>query len=101
MKRLKAVQATETAIVRRRGPDQFASAPAIAIGRPESDDKAVLLTSPQLAIKLNVPPSWIREKTRQRARTRDEDPLPVVRLGKYVRFDWKAVSEWLERQSTR
>jgi predicted DNA-binding transcriptional regulator AlpA len=101
MKKLKAAQATETAIVRRREPGQLATTPAIAIGRLESDEKPVLLTSPQLAAKLAVPPSWVREKTRERARKRDEDPLPVVRLGKYVRFDWSAVSAWLARQSAR
>lgn len=99
MKRLKAAQGTETAIVRHRGPGQLASAPAVAM--PESDEKPMLLNAGQLATRLNVPSSWIREKTRRRARTRDEDPLPIVRLGKYVRFDWHAVTEWLERQSKR
>jgi hypothetical protein len=101
MKRLKAAQATETAIVRRRGPGQLATTPAIATGRLESDEKSVLLNAGQLATRLNVPPSWIREKTRARARTRDEDPLPIVRLGKYVRFSWPAVEAWLARQSAR
>jgi hypothetical protein len=57
-----------------------------------------LLTPEQLSAKLNVPPSWVREKTRERARLRDKDPLPVVRLGKYVRFSWPAVEAWLARQ---
>lgn len=60
---------------------------------------AVLLTSQQLAERLAVPPSWVREKTRQRARVRDEDPLPVIRLGKYVRFHWPSVQAWLARQN--
>ncbi len=59
----------------------------------------VLLTPQQLAERLAVPVSWIREKTRERARVRDDDPLPVIRLGKYVRFDWNQVLEWLKRQS--
>jgi hypothetical protein len=58
-----------------------------------------LLTPQQLAEKLAVPASWIREKTRRRARVRDSDPLPVVRLGKYVRFRWTEVEAWLARQS--
>jgi excisionase family DNA binding protein len=62
-------------------------------------EQAVLLTPDQLSKRLNVPVTWIREKTRERARVRDKDPLPVVRLGKYVRFDWDAVQEWLRRQS--
>jgi hypothetical protein len=61
---------------------------------------ATLLTPQQLAERLAVPPSWVREKTRERARVRDKDPLPVVRLGKYVRFDWEAVRAWLNRQGS-
>jgi len=59
----------------------------------------VLLTPQQLADKLTVPTTWVREKTRERARIRDVDPLPLVRLGKYVRFDWAEVEIWLKRQS--
>jgi hypothetical protein len=57
-----------------------------------------LLTPAELAARLAVGESWVREKTRERARTRDKDPLPIVRLGKYVRFDWEAVRGWLARQ---
>ena len=64
-------------------------------GAPEP----VLLTPQELAKRLAVPVSWIREKTRERARQRDRDPLPVVRLGKYVRFDWRQVQAWIQRQS--
>jgi hypothetical protein len=65
----------------------------------EQQPGAVLLTPEQLAQRLAVPVSWIREKTRERARVRDADPLPTVRLGKYVRFDWGQITTWLERQS--
>lgn len=65
---------------------------------PASAPITTLLTPEQLSEKLNVPPSWVREKTRERARIRDKDPLPVVRLGKYVRFSWPAVEAWLARQ---
>jgi hypothetical protein len=60
---------------------------------------AVLLTPQQLAERLAVPTSWIREKCRQRARERDSDPLPRVVLGKYIRFRWSDVESWLQRQS--
>jgi hypothetical protein len=63
-----------------------------------AEPPASLLTPEQLAEKLSVPPSWIREKTRERARIRDKDPLPVIRLGKYVRFSWPVVEAWLARQ---
>jgi len=62
------------------------------------ETKAVLLTPAQLAERLAVPASWVKEKTRQRARERDADPLPVIRLGKYVRFSWDDVAAWLSRQ---
>lgn len=68
--------------------------------KAERAQAAILLTPAELAAKLNVPVSWIREKTRERARIRDEDPLPIVRLGKYVRFDWSEVEAWLKRQSS-
>jgi len=58
-----------------------------------------LLTPEQLAERLAVAESWVREKTRERARARDKDPLPVIRLGKYVRFRWSDVEAWLERQN--
>jgi hypothetical protein len=64
-----------------------------------SESNAVLLTPKQLAERLAVPTTWIREKTRQRARERDSDPLPVVRLGKYCRFRWSDIEAWLQRQS--
>ena len=43
-----------------------------------------VLTPEELAQRLKVPQSWVYEKTRGRSR----DPLPVIRLGKYMRFNW-------------
>jgi len=57
-----------------------------------------LLTPAELAARLRVAESWVREKTRKRSRLRDADPLPVVRLGKYVRFNWGEVEKWVARQ---
>jgi hypothetical protein len=65
------------------------------------ETKAVLLTPAQLAERLAVPASWVKEKTRTRALERDSDPLPCVRLGRYVRFDWNDVLAWIERQKQR
>jgi hypothetical protein len=70
------------------------------IEQPQVASPGVLLTPAELAARLAVPQSWIREKTRERARVRDADPLPVVRLGKYVRFSWPAVEAWLARHGT-
>jgi hypothetical protein len=77
---------TKTKIAQTKPGDAAASGPG------------ALLTPAELAARLAVPPSWIREKTRGRARQRDSDPLPVVRLGKYTRFSWPAVEAWLQRQ---
>jgi hypothetical protein len=37
---------------------------------------------------LKVPDSWVYEKTRGRCR----NPIPCLRLGRYVRFNWVAVA---------
>jgi hypothetical protein len=66
---------------------------------PESQNTSELLLTPkQLSKRLSVPISWVREKSRKRARERDADPLPIVRLGKYVRFSWPEIQAWIERQ---
>jgi excisionase family DNA binding protein len=66
--------------------------------QPRAPSAGVLLTPAELAERLRVAESWVREKTRGRARVRDKDPLPVVRLGKYVRFNWSEVEKWIARQ---
>ena len=55
-----------------------------------------LLTPEQLADRLQVPKSWVFEQTRNRAKVRNPHPLPCIRMGKYIRFSWVAVSEWLQ-----
>lgn len=58
-----------------------------------------LLTPDELAQRLKVPKSWVFEQTRERAKVRNEIPLPCIRLGKYLRFSWAEVSEWMGRNS--
>jgi excisionase family DNA binding protein len=58
-----------------------------------SDD---ILTPEEVAARLKVPESWVYEKTRARCR----NPIPCLRLGRYVRFDWNAVITWLTAAST-
>lgn len=64
-------------------------------------DQNDLLTPEQLAQRLQVPKSWVFEQTRERARVRakTKNLLPVIRMGKYLRFSWTAVSEWLLTQN--
>ena len=48
-----------------------------------------LLDAAEIAERLNVPVSWVRESTRSGA-------MPCVELGRYRRYDWAAVELWLE-----
>ena len=57
-----------------------------------------ILTPRQLAERLQVKPSWIYEQTRHRSGLRNPDPLPHIKMGLYLRFDWPDVLAWLERQ---
>jgi hypothetical protein len=52
--------------------------------------------SRELARRLTVPVSWIRDQVRARS----EDPLPHLNLGKYVRFLWgsPALEQWIRRR---
>jgi len=54
-----------------------------------------LLSVEELAGKLNVHKSWVYSRTRQTG----PNTIPRVRLGKYVRFEWEKVQEWIERQN--
>jgi len=55
-----------------------------------------VLDAAELAQRWRVPASWVREQTRQRA----SDPLPCVRLGRYVRFEWGSpkLAQWWEKR---
>jgi hypothetical protein len=57
-----------------------------------------ILTPVQLAERLHVKPTWVYEQTRDRADVRNADPLPFIKMGRYLRFDWKDILSWLERQ---
>ena len=55
---------------------------------------ARLLTVEEVAELLQVPKSWVYERTRRRALQQ----LPHLKLGKYLRFEESAVLEYLARQ---
>lgn len=54
-----------------------------------------LLTPQELAERLKVKTSWVFEQTRTRAKVRNKTPLPCIPLGRYLRFHWPTVCEWL------
>jgi hypothetical protein len=58
-----------------------------------------IIDARELANRWAVPETWVREQTRSRA----ADPLPHVRLGRYVRFEWGSpdLGEWWRRRRTR
>jgi len=65
---------------------------------PGKLDPAHILRPEQLGERLKVPVSWVYENTRRRAGRRSADPLPCIRMGKYLRFYWPEVEKWLERR---
>jgi hypothetical protein len=62
---------------------------------PEKLTQYEFIDSRELARRLTVPQSWIRDQVRARS----QDPLPHVNLGKYVRFLWgsPALELWIQR----
>lgn len=56
-----------------------------------------LLSVEEVAELLQVPVSWVYERTRSRGVNR----IPGFRLGKYWRFDESEVLAWLERQRSQ
>ena len=61
-------------------------------------DAIHILTPEELAERLKVPVTWVYENTRNRAKVRNADPLPTIRMGKYLRFYWPEIEKWLERR---
>jgi hypothetical protein len=74
------------------------SKPADAFQQTAPEVPIGILTPQQLAVRLQVKPSWIYEQTRHRSGVRNPDPLPYIKMGLYLRFDWRDVLAWLERQ---
>ena len=54
-----------------------------------------IIDSKELARRLRLPESWVRD----RVRGRSPDPLPHVKVGRYVRFEWGGpeLVEWWAR----
>ena len=54
----------------------------------------LLMTVDELAEALKVPKSWVYSRTRQI----DTGSIPRVQVGKYIRFRFQDVMDWIERQ---
>ena len=56
----------------------------------------IIIDSAELAKRLNLPESWVRDQVRSRA----VDPIPHKKFGKYVRFVWGSpeLEKWLKRR---
>ena len=66
--------------------------------RPRADDELQeLLTVDEVAAVLKVSRSWVYEHTRARG-TAPGERLPHIKVGKYVRFDARAVRAFLEKK---
>ncbi len=54
-----------------------------------------IIDSKELASRWRLPESWVRD----RVRARSDDPLPHVKVGRYVRFEWGSpeLVEWWAR----
>ncbi len=58
-----------------------------------------LLTPAELAERLKVSETWVYEQTRTRATVRTEEAIPVVPVGRYLRFYWPDICDWLKRKA--
>jgi excisionase family DNA binding protein len=66
----------------------------------EGDDEAdlqELLTVEEVAALLKVSKSWVYEHTRSRGTPRSER-LPYIKVGKYVRFDARALRAFIQKK---
>ena len=51
------------------------------------------LTIEELSLKLQVPKSWIYDRTRFKE-------IPFFKIGKYIRFKESEIENWLKNQSS-
>lgn len=51
-----------------------------------------LLTAKEVAERLSLPESWVREATR-------DGRLPHLALGRYRRYRWPEIEAWLDEQA--
>ena len=58
--------------------------------------ESAVIDSKELSRRWNVPESWIRDSVRSRS----GDPIPCIRMGRYVRFEWGSteLEAWFDRR---
>jgi hypothetical protein len=56
-----------------------------------------LLSLDELAARLKISKTTAYGLTRHRAKVRSDNPLPCFKLGKELRFNWTAVTQWLDQ----
>jgi hypothetical protein len=49
----------------------------------------------ELAETLGVPPSWVYARTRLKG----SESIPCLRVGKYLKFEFDKVMDWLKKQN--
>jgi excisionase family DNA binding protein len=67
-------------------PSPVSVAPSVVSSNPEP-----FLTREQVAARLCVEPSTVYELTKSRNR----NPIPYSKIGKYQRFRWSEIEKWL------
>jgi hypothetical protein len=74
-------------------PDRLRDMATDLAGSPKRYE---FIDSEELALRWNLPESWVREQVR----TRSTDPIPHIRFGKYVRFRWGSpeLETWADRR---
>jgi hypothetical protein len=67
------------------------------MAKQEALEMFEIIDTDELAGKLKVKPCWIRNHVQDDK----DDPIPCLRLGRYVRFQWghPALIEWLQRRA--
>lgn len=63
--------------------------PQVAEAAPQT--ALEIITPEQLADRLQIETGTVYELTRSRC----SNPLPAIKVGKVLRFDWRAVELWL------
>jgi len=67
---------------------------------PMNHSSIEIIDSAELAKRLQLPESWVRD----RVRVRSDDPLPHVKFGRYVRFEWgspELVERWARHRVSK